>query len=251
MSIAYSYATKRAWAQRTLGILNGFFDAKPGGRYLDIGANIGLTTVPIASRGVETLAFEPEPNNYRYLCQNVARNGVQDRVRVMNVALNNRAGVVSFELSPSNHGDNRIRTQDTGPSLLGESQWQVIEVECCRGDDLDLATDRPLAIKVDTQGAEPFVLEGARNTFACADLAILEFSPYWLARMGADPQHIYRWVSELETVSFATGESGVSQEPISGASAAAFLSNYYEENRGRPVGAYLDVVGRRTRSARS
>ncbi len=56
---------------------------------LDIGANIGTTTIEWMSRFPQATgyAFEPGRDNARMLRHNVAVNGLGDRVRVEEVAL--------------------------------------------------------------------------------------------------------------------------------------------------------------------
>ena len=44
------YALYRTWSPETVKLFRGFFGQEPGS-YLDIGANIGLTTIPLARGG--------------------------------------------------------------------------------------------------------------------------------------------------------------------------------------------------------
>jgi FkbM family methyltransferase len=56
-------------------LFSNFFQANDGGTYLDIGANIGLTTIPIAQLpDVQCIAFEPAPENFRNVQANVRAN---------------------------------------------------------------------------------------------------------------------------------------------------------------------------------
>ena len=68
-----TYARKGQWAPGTIKLLQEFF-ALAGGVYIDVGANIGLTTIPIARNpNVEVHAFEPDPVVFARLSANVAR----------------------------------------------------------------------------------------------------------------------------------------------------------------------------------
>lgn len=51
-SILGAYARTGSWGERTNGYLRRFFAAHDGGTYIDVGANIGLTTVPIMDPGI-------------------------------------------------------------------------------------------------------------------------------------------------------------------------------------------------------
>ena len=81
------YASTGTFAETVTTALQEFF-AKDGGTFMDIGANIGLTTIPIAQNPlVRCLAFEPEPDNFRFLQRNVARNAPDGKVEFHQVAL--------------------------------------------------------------------------------------------------------------------------------------------------------------------
>ena len=63
-----TYASTGRWAEHTNELIGRFFDKAGRGTFLDIGANIGLTTIPVARRAnVACHAFEPEPENFRNL----------------------------------------------------------------------------------------------------------------------------------------------------------------------------------------
>ena len=66
--------------------------------------------------------------------------------------------------------------------------------------------DKPLAVKIDTQGAEPFIISGARRILSTAELLAVEFWPYGMARMGGDAQVV---IDFLRT-NFGKGLIGVS-----------------------------------------
>ena len=87
------YASTGTWAQSTNSLFSKFFNENHGGTYLDIGANIGLTTIPIAQLpGVQCIAFEPAPENFRNLQANVRANCDPGKVRTLQLALFEREG---------------------------------------------------------------------------------------------------------------------------------------------------------------
>ena len=54
----------------------------PDSFVIDVGANIGTTSLPIAqTTGANVLAIEPIPGNLELLRQNVAQNGMASRIR--------------------------------------------------------------------------------------------------------------------------------------------------------------------------
>src|ERR1700730_7651286 len=149
-----------------------------GGLFLDIGANVGMYTVALAANpAVQCIAFEPEPNNFRMLQSNVARNCAYANVLCHHIALMDSPGETIFELAPQNTRDHRIRLPNAAPSLQGEASRKTIKV--C-GDRLNnrlagLELKKPLVAKIDVQGAELMVLRSAGAILKSIDLMILEF----------------------------------------------------------------------------
>jgi len=208
------YASTGTWAQSTNSLFSNFFRENHGGTYLDIGANIGLTTIPIAQLpDVQCIAFEPAPENFRNLQANVRANCDPGKVRTLQLALFEREGELDFELSNYNLGDNRVRV---GEAKLAEAEkTHVIRVPAMPLDALDLVgPGRALGVKIDTQGAEPFIIAGGRKTLSRAQLLVLEWCPYMIARMGGDPQVILQFLREsfrIGSISRAEADSKGSQ----------------------------------------
>lgn len=189
-----TYARTGFWAKRTNTLVSEFLS--DGGLYLDIGGNIGLTTIPIAKNAdVECVVFEPEPTNFRHLSANITANCGNGNVTTHNLALFDRETSICFEVSPTNSGDNRIRMTGEG-GTYGEENWQTIEVQTARLDDLGIMPREPMAAKIDTQGAEPFIVAGGSKTLAQAGLLAIEFWPYGMARMGGNPEVVIQFLGD-------------------------------------------------------
>jgi hypothetical protein len=86
-----TYAQTGTWAPRTNSLLCEFFRRAGGGTYLDVGANIGLTTIPVAKQAsVRCIAFEPEPTNFENLRVNIDANCSSCNVEIRQVAVYDR-----------------------------------------------------------------------------------------------------------------------------------------------------------------
>ena len=188
--IARSYLNRGVWSE---GIVDVLVEAlHDGGTLIDIGANVGLTSIPLARvDGVQVIAFEPHPDNLRHLRASIAWNDLSDRVDVHALALADEAGTMPLEISPVNMGDHRLRSAPdpaTG-ALFDEDTRDVINVPVNRLDDVidRNSLTRPLVVKLDVQGAEALVIDGGRWVIGAADLLVLEFWPYGLRRHGSDP----------------------------------------------------------------
>ena len=180
------YATSGVWATELDRELRGMFDGK-GGCLIDVGANIGLSTIPIARNPLVTChCFEPEPRNFAHLTFNVAENCPSGNVVLHNVALFDRAAELEFELSSDNMGDHRVRVLPTSRGAYAEDVRETIRVGAVRLDDvLPLESIQlPIAVKIDTQGAEPQVIAGARTILQKTAFLHMEFWPYGMRRAG-------------------------------------------------------------------
>ncbi len=138
---------------------------RPGGVYVDIGANVGFHAVLAAGLvGLEgrVVAVEPVPWTLDVLRANLWRSGVN--ATVFPVAASDTAGTAHLAVEQRHRSGARL---DAGGSLV---------VEAAALDDLlpELVVD---VLKVDVEGAEPLVLRGARALLARSPrlLAVVEF----------------------------------------------------------------------------
>jgi FkbM family methyltransferase len=197
-TILPAYMGSGTWQLGMQFVYTSFFNQHKGGTFLDIGANIGLTTISLAKYpGITCHVFEPEPRNFGYLCRNIAENCPPNSVVPHQIALFDEKSTLEFELSPDNLGDHRVRATSRSGELK-ESSWRTVSVAADRLDDvLDLSTlTRPIAVKIDTQGAEPKVIAGGRQILASADLLSLEFWPYGMARIGGDVEEMIAFLEQ-------------------------------------------------------
>jgi FkbM family methyltransferase len=126
----------------------------PGSTVLDLGAHIGYYTL-LASRlagpGGRVFAFEPHPRNAWYLRQHARLNGCRN-VEVLECAAYDTSGHVPFRFGRGS-GTGRV------------SHGGAVEVRAVRIDEF--VAERgitPAVLKVDVEGGERPVLDGARET---------------------------------------------------------------------------------------
>lgn len=150
----------------------------PGDTVVEAGANVGALTLAMARAVGEDgaiYAYEPQRVIFTALCANVAINGLWC-VRASNMALASRAcemGIQRVDYSkPGNYGDVRL--------TKASSRERVKAIGI---DALDLPSCR--LIKIDVQGMEEDVLDGARDT-------IEKFKPYLYVENDAGTSHLPR-----------------------------------------------------------
>jgi len=199
--IIAGYAQHKSWALETSHYFAEAFKEQKVGTYIDIGANLGLTTIPIAAfPDIDCKAFEPDPDNYRHLSHNVAMHCRHNNVELFNAAVCDHTGVIDFELDVHNHGDHRIHAPGA-PGRLDEHNRPVIKVKACRLDDVFDPTElkKPLMVKVDTQGAEGQIFAGGETLLTACKEICLEYWPYSMQRFGADIDRMVDFIKRTWT----------------------------------------------------
>lgn len=174
----------------------------PGSLVIDVGANVGFFALRFAKwvgTAGKVIAIEPEEQNCANLTRALARNQVAGRVDVRKAVAAAAPGPMLLEINPLHPADHKLSRDGTG-----------LAVEAVTVDGLVQESGSvPSLIKIDVQGAEMLVLEGAAsvlrmshpalfielheeglNRFGTSVAAILAhlgalgYRPYWLKRSG-------------------------------------------------------------------
>jgi FkbM family methyltransferase len=149
-------------------------------------------TIPFARNPlIHCMAFEPEPVNFGLLKRNVARNAPDGSVDFHQMALYHSRTSLELAIAEGNIGDHRV-------TIKGMQGRRTIEVAAIPLDDFLHAISGRLAVKIDTQGAEPFIVAGGRQVLARADLLVMEFCPYLMRQLEGDPEIILDLVRKFD-----------------------------------------------------
>lgn len=157
-------------------------------KIIDIGMNIGMNTWEYATFAQEVIGFEPVPTTYQVALDNIALNiNHQDsstgwwelpdgtwasllptaKITTHNVALGPVAGTVEMHIK-KNDGHNRVSNDGystvTGKAVKVNTGYQRVSVPQLTLDSYNY-TDVDI-IKIDVEGYELQVLEGATQTIA-------------------------------------------------------------------------------------
>lgn len=123
--------------------------------FVDVGANIGSYTVlAAAGTGAACLAFEPGSAAFIWLERNVRLNGITDRTELHRQAVGARSGPMA--LTADGDTVNHIVTDPTA-----DSRTETVAMTTL---DEALAGRTPLMLKIDVEGFETEVLNGAIQT---------------------------------------------------------------------------------------
>lgn len=134
----------------------------------DVGAHFGYHSLALAAQGARVVAFEPNIINASRLQQNLARNPRLARlVKLRQEALSDREGTLEFvqsvDLEETSSGSHLATATPPAAEAAYESFLRT-KVSCVRADKLvDSGEAPPAVIKVDVEGAELLVMEGANE----------------------------------------------------------------------------------------
>jgi FkbM family methyltransferase len=136
----------------------------------DVGAFEGIVTLFLAKRTGEegrVIAFEPHPDSYQRILQNVQMNGFAN-VTVRNIGIGRSRGELSLAATPDGPGR---ATADEGIKHEHASSRAAVEVISVPVNSLDeeirdTSLPEPDFVKIDVEGLELDVLEGMRETIA-------------------------------------------------------------------------------------
>lgn len=155
------------------------FVPQPGWIVFDVGANTGVYAVQQARRGAHVYAFEPNPDCYRRLQKSVRANNLESRVMAVNCALGATAGSAELLVPEGLTTMGSLRPLWTpGAGGIGPR----VEVETVDRVVSTLGINRIDLLKVDVEGLELDVLQGAHATFALVDRLVIEYHSLDLGR---------------------------------------------------------------------
>jgi FkbM family methyltransferase len=137
----------------------------------DIGANVGVFSLyAVAQRRCKVLSFEPSAANFHVLARNVALNGLAGRIDAYCIALSGATGLGVLNLASTAMGAamsmfgkaGEASPYSEGPNvashgMIGFTVDQFIEL---------FSPPFPTHIKIDVDGLELAIIEGARQTLA-------------------------------------------------------------------------------------
>jgi FkbM family methyltransferase len=154
-----------------------WFTVNRGDIVFDIGAHIGRYTLMAAKHASKVIAVEPEPSNYSLLKANIDLNGFSN-VLVLPLALSSSRATQRFYLATQGDTARSSLEQEWSTKRGRQQNQKAIEVESETLDNLvaDLNLTVIDLLKIDVEGHEVSVLEGASEALNKTRKIILEVS---------------------------------------------------------------------------
>jgi FkbM family methyltransferase len=180
---------------------------QPGMVIFDVGANIGVYTLLFAKLAGLTGSvhiFEPDIKNYRRLCANIYLNGFEDIVKANRQAVFSKTQMVKLNTFPDSvnawHSLGNLELPDpwnAGSTIIPTSVQEIQAVsldDYCHNNNIN----RIDFLKVDVEGAELDVLQGAADLFRAGKIkhVMFEISLPQIQGMGHNPEELYQFFKE-------------------------------------------------------
>ena len=175
----------------------------PGDVIYDVGAHFGTYTLIGVARGgpaTRVVAYEPCDLTRQYLMRHLRWNGAERQVLVRPVCCGSHVGTAAFYHRPDRpEGINGLLPHDG----LSATTMRVTTIDR-EVDELGLV---PALIKIDVEGAELEVLEGAVRVLETRRPRILvSLHPKRLAQVGADCDTVIGWLEAHRYRAHVVGE---------------------------------------------
>ena len=157
--MAYKTAKERRHGEYEITLVP--YLCAPGKISVDAGANVGTWTWVMAQHSKQVHAFEPNPKNIAKLRRNVGR---LKNVTIHGVALSDTVGEATLRIPKGSKGYSNQRASLSAVAVSDDQAFATLQVQQKRLDDCGLKDVG--FMKIDVEGFELTMLEGARETIA-------------------------------------------------------------------------------------
>ncbi len=178
---AKKYGSKKSYEPLSLSLWERLI--RSGDVICDVGAHHGIYSLLAAHSGKTkaVYAYEPVKENLAILENNARLNRLDKQITARNVALSNKVGEVRLQITEASDNAN-IKGHPNSPTL----RTAPVKTSTL---DTDFGNSKLDLIKIDTDGYEPYILDGAANTFKNNPQLkmLVEINPKCLRRNKYDP----------------------------------------------------------------
>jgi FkbM family methyltransferase len=160
------------------------------GTLIDVGANIGTTTIPALRRHhfAQAVACEPEPRNRFLLKLNLVANDLQREVQICPAAIADSDGEVEFLVSERKSGMHEVHSRDSPLPDWTREPYETITVRQVALDTVAgqgvFDPDDVALLWMDAEGHEGHILRGGESLTERGVPVVMELNPDALGRHG-------------------------------------------------------------------
>jgi FkbM family methyltransferase len=202
--------TERLFVERCLANKTGRATA------FDVGANVGAFTCLMAFQGHTVHSFEPVPETFCRLKSNVKFNGLLDRAHLNCLAVGKEQGLVTFQIEEDSAATSQMALPEKS-SGNNATSTQLVAVVSLDGYCNRQGIQNIDFLKVDVEGMEPYVLQGARALLQERRIAamLIEICPVNLRAVGLFPTDLYREFESVRYSPYALNNDGTPGRKLS------------------------------------
>ncbi len=147
----------------------------PGEAFWDIGANIGLYALYAAARGLDVTAFEPSAASFAALTRNIEVNGLDGSMRAYCLAFDAATAAAELHMAATEAGHSMHGLHGvTAHGQVRPAFRQAVLAFPVDGFRAAFGLPAPRHVKLDVDGLEPAILEGAAATLREVDSLLVE-----------------------------------------------------------------------------
>jgi len=197
---------------------------RPEDLFIDVGANMGCHTLVAASLGARVHSFEPAPHLQARLTKHVEINRLKEVVSIVAAALGSEIGQATLHVAE--------RDDDGSHSLISgipasSVERVIVPVTTLDAHIKDTNCGPPRLIKIDVEGYEARVLDGAVNLTRStpAPIFIIETGDQMASKISESARSVLRRLSDLDYRIFRI-EKDFSCSPVATEEASGELNNY-------------------------
>lgn len=159
---------------------------------IDIGANIGITTIWMARNSKKVFAFEPEKTNLERLKENLSVNNISN-VEIIPKCVTNKIGTDELKIS-EDYGHHTLSEYHIS-KLKGIQKVETVTLDdFCKTRNINMID----LLKIDVEGYELEVLQGASDLLKSKRVKIIvfEYNKILLEKQKRDPCEVIVFLNE-------------------------------------------------------
>tara|TARA_B100001057_G_C22866833_1_gene956904 strand:+ start:5589 stop:6476 length:888 start_codon:yes stop_codon:yes gene_type:complete len=145
---------------------------------LDVGANIGSTCIPSIKRNYtqKAIAIEADEVNFNLLKVNILLNGLEKKISAYNYLVSDKKKKFKLIKNKNNYGANYFIESKSSNKF--ENQKRII-----LNNFVNQMKNLKCLVWIDTQGHEPYVIQGATKLIKLKIPFVIEFTPRFFKRL--------------------------------------------------------------------
>lgn len=168
---------------------------KPGMNVVDVGSNVGFYSLLAAEKigpDGSLTCFEANSELASTLFHNLQINGFTDRSKVLNKAVFSHKTKLDFKIYENYMGSSSIWASEEIASTFHD-KLRTVEVDAISLDEYFSENAKVDLLKIDAEGAEPFILKGSERLISANPniIIIMEFVPALIERSYGSVEQFY------------------------------------------------------------